>query len=102
MVHRVVFRVGSREALTFWEERLASEGIDVSHEGGSLQFDDPEGLGLELRAVDSPDEPLVAEHPEIPHELAIQGFDGVRAYTADPERSRKLLEETPGFKSTGD
>jgi glyoxalase family protein len=102
MVHRVVFRVGSSEALTFWEERLASEGIDVSLEGGSLQFDDPEGLGLELRAVDSPDEPLVAEHPEIPHELAIQGFDGVRAYTADPERSRKLLEETVGFKSTGD
>jgi glyoxalase family protein len=68
----------------------------------SLVFDDPEGLGLELRVVDTPDEPLVAEHPEIPRELAIQGFDGVRAYSADPERSRKLLEETLGFSPRGD
>src|SRR6201994_4994634 len=30
MVHRVVFRVGSPEALTFWEERLTSEGVDAS------------------------------------------------------------------------
>jgi glyoxalase family protein len=102
MVHRIVFRVASQEALTFWEERLASEGVDVSLSGDSLQFDDPEGLGLELRVVDTPDEPLVAEHPEIPRELAIQGFDGVRAYAADPERSRNLLEQTLGFKPTGD
>ena len=102
MVHRIVFRVASQEALTFWEERLSSEGIDVSLSGDKLQFDDPEGLGLELRVVDTPDEPLVAEHPEIPRELAIQGFDGVRAYAADPERSRKLLEETLGFKPTSE
>ena len=102
MVHRVVFRVGSNEALTFWEERLTSNGVDVSLSGDSLVFEDPEGLGLELRAVETPDEPLVAEHPDIPAELAIQGFDGVRAYTADPERSRKLLEDTLGFSRTGD
>jgi glyoxalase family protein len=102
MVHRVVFRVGSEEALGFWEERLAAEGIDVSRGGGSLVFEDPEGMGLELRHVETTDEPLIAENPEIPRELAIQGFDGVRAYSADPERSRKLLEETLGFKPTGD
>ena len=44
------------------------------------------------------DEPLVADHPEIPRELALQGFDGVRAYAADPERSRRLLEEALGFE----
>jgi glyoxalase family protein len=102
MVHRVVFRVGSNEALTFWEERLASEGVDVSLSGDSLVFEDPEGLGLELRVANTPDEPLIAEHPDVPRELAIQGFDGVRAYAADPERSRKLLEETLGFKANGD
>ena len=52
--------------------------------------------------VDTPDELFIAEHPEIPREFAIQGFDGVRAFAADPERSRTLLEETLGFKSTGD
>jgi glyoxalase family protein len=102
MVHRVVFRVASNEALTFWEERLSGEGVDVSLSGDKLQFEDPEGLGLELRVVDTPDEPLIAEHPDIPREFAIQGFDGVRAYTADPESSRKLLEEVLGFRPTGD
>jgi glyoxalase family protein len=102
MVHRVVFRVASAEALTFWEERLTSEGRDVSLSGDSLVFEDPEGLGLELHAVETSDEPRIAEHPEIPAEMAIQGFDGVRAYSADPERSRKLLEETLGFKASGE
>ena len=32
-----------------------------------------------------PDAPLIAEHPEIPAELALQGFDAVRAYAANPE-----------------
>lgn len=102
MVHRVAFRVGSAEALAFWEERLAGEGVDVALSGESLVFADPEGLSLELRAVQTSDEPLVAEHPEVPRELAIQGFDGVRAYTDDPERSRRLLEQTLGFSPTGE
>jgi glyoxalase family protein len=100
MVHRVVFRVASADALGFWEERLAGEGVDVGRSNGSLTFEDPEGLGLELHAAATSDEPLVAEHPEIPAELALQGFDGVRAYTAEPERSRPLLEETLGFAPT--
>ena len=48
-----------------------------------------------------PDEPLVARHPEVPAELALQGFDGVRAYGADPGRSRHLLEEVLGSPRTG-
>jgi glyoxalase family protein len=48
------------------------------------------------------DEPLVAKHPEIPEEHALQGFDGVRAYAIDPERSRALLEETLAFEPRGD
>jgi glyoxalase family protein len=42
------------------------------------------------------DEPLIAEHPEVPAEHALQGFHAVRAYASDPERSRGLLE-TLGF-----
>ena len=57
----------------------------------------PEGLTHELRVVETTDEPLIANHPEIPAELALQGFHAVRAYAADPERSRALLEDTLGF-----
>ncbi|TMD86200.1 MAG: ring-cleaving dioxygenase, partial [Chloroflexi bacterium] len=65
---------------------------------GSFEFSDPEGLGLELRVVETPDAPLTASNPEIPAELAIQGFEEVRAYTHDPEQSRALLEVALGFE----
>ena len=52
--------------------------------------------------ADVSDEPLIAEHPEVPAEHALQGFHAVRAFASDPERSRKLLEEGLGFKSTGE
>jgi glyoxalase family protein len=59
-------------------------------------------LALELAGVDTPDVPLVAEHPDIPQEHAIQGFDGVRAFTVEPDESRNLLEETLGFQAQGE
>src|SRR5262249_7121513 len=102
MVHLITWRVQSDEALTFWAERLAGEGVETARDGSRLSFADPEGLALELAIVTNDDAPLVAEHPEIPAELALQGFDSVRAYSADPERSRGFLEETLGFESRGD
>ena len=48
MVHRVVFRVASEEALDFWERRLASEVTALQRNEGSLMFPDPEGLDLEF------------------------------------------------------
>ena len=102
MVHRIIHRVAGEEALEFWEKRLAHEGIDVRREPGSVVFPDPEGIEHELAVVETPDEPLVAEHPEIPHDLALQGFHGVRAYSVDPSASRTLLEQTLGFEARGD
>jgi glyoxalase family protein len=102
MVHRVVFRVGSEQALDFWEERLRGENVSVSRGEGNLTFADPEGLGLELAVVDTADEPLTAEHPEIPAEHRIQGFDSVRAYTQSPEASRDFLVGALEFESRGD
>ena len=98
MVHTVACRVASPEALAFWGERLAAEGIDSERDGDRLRFTDPEGMGLELHAVDPGDEPLVAHHPDIAPEVALQGFDGVRAYSADPEASRPFLEEALAFE----
>ena len=98
MVHTVAWRVASDDALSFWAERLAAEGVGVERDGARLRFADPEGMGLELGVVETGDGPLVARHPEIPADLALQGFDGVRAYSADPGASRALLEETLGFE----
>jgi glyoxalase family protein len=97
MVHRVVWRVGSREALDFWIDRLGNRGLSVQDLGDAIVFDDPEGLTLELRAEPVPDQPLIAKHPEIPPELALQGLHAVRAYASDPDRSRPLLLEGLNF-----
>lgn len=97
MVYRVVFRVGSTAALDFWEARLQAEGVAVSREPDALLFADPEGLELGLVAAQVPDRPLTARSLEVPGEHAIQGFDGVRAYVADPARSTPLLAGPLGF-----
>jgi glyoxalase family protein len=102
MVHTTVFRVGSEDSLDFWAERLGAEGIATQRAGGSLQFQDPEGLGLELVVSDGADAPLTAESPEVPAEHRIQGFEGVRAYSSAPAHSRQLLEEGLGFQSQDD
>src|SRR5437867_6290069 len=61
MVHRIAFRVASPAALDFWHDRLRAAGAAVERTSDALRFDDPEGLGLELRAAETKDAPLVAE-----------------------------------------
>ena len=102
MVHTIVWRVGSPEAIDFWAGRLEAEGITTRREGERLRFADREGLRHELSVATSADTPLVAAHPEIPAELALQGFDGVRAYSPFPASSGALLEQLLGARPTGD
>src|SRR4051794_12138347 len=92
MVHRIVWRVGSVEAIDLWEGRVRGGGAESRREGQGLVFSDPEGLEHELLVADVPDAPLIADHPEIPSELALQGFHAVRTYAAAPGASSGLLE----------
>jgi glyoxalase family protein len=87
MVHRILWRVGSPEALDFWAERLGAR-----REGDTVRFADPEGLEHELVVAAVPDAPLVAHADDIPAAFALQGFHGVRAYASAPERSAGLLD----------
>jgi glyoxalase family protein len=100
MVHRIVWRVGSTDALDFWAGRLDAAGIESERRDDrpALIFRDPEGLEHELLVSDSDDEPLIADHPEVPAELALQGFDGVCAYASDPGASAQLLGDALGFE----
>src|SRR5256714_5561470 len=102
MIHRIAFRVASDEALDFWAKRLAATGLESSRQDRSLRFEDPEGLGFELLAHPTQDQPLLARHPEIPEEFALQGFAGVRAFERRRGGSHAFLTETLGFESTGD
>jgi glyoxalase family protein len=98
MVHRIVWRVGSADSIAFWKERLEANGIDTEDHDGRLVFADPEGLGHELVVADIDDQPLIADHPEVPAELALQGFLAARAYHHAPDTSGGLLSDTLGFE----
>jgi glyoxalase family protein len=101
MVHTVQWRVGSDAALDFWESRLAAEADAVARDESGIGFEDPEGLRHRLVVSTVEDEPLAAEHPEVPAELALQGFDAVRAFASNADASRELLEGTLGFAPAG-
>ena len=101
MVHTIIWRVGSAEALEFWKERLREAEMSVLHEGDLLIFCDPEGLTCQLVIDDSDDVPLSANSADIPAEFALRGFGGVRAYAPQPDASSELLTAL-GFADDGD
>ncbi len=100
MVHRIDWRLGDREAIGFWAQRLQRHGIEVELDGreAALEFADPEGLRHRFVLSDSPDPALIAEHPEVPAALALRGFDAVRAFAAEPAAPAALLEAL-GFET---
>jgi glyoxalase family protein len=99
-VRLIQWRVADGAALDFWSRRLQQAGVSARRDDGSVRFADPEGLAHELLAVDVPDEPLIALAADIPAELALRGFHGVRAYAHDPARSATLLRDL-GFEGAG-
>ena len=101
MIHTIGWRVGSVEALEFWVGRLGERGIEPRSTDSTLAFEDPDGLTHELRVSGGADAALIADHPEVPRELALAGFDGARAYSSGPASSEPLLEEL-GFERSGD
>ena len=102
MVHRIVWRVASEDALAFWAERLEAAGVATQRDGDRLRFADPEGLELELAVVETNEPPLTAGWPDVPAEHSLLGFDGVRAYTRDATASERLLGDALGFERIGD
>lgn len=100
MVHAVVSRVSSADAVDFWARRLAAEGVAVDEDGDGLGFSDPDGLRHELVPARVADEPLTAEHPEIAREHALQGFDGVRSYARNPATASDFLASVLGFEQS--
>src|SRR3954453_20255447 len=77
-IHTLQLEVADEAALDFWEQRLGE--YETTREPGVLRFADYDGVKLELRISYLGNAPLVARHPEIPAEYAIQGLHGARAY----------------------
>src|ERR1700733_10390549 len=101
MVHRLLLRVGSDEALDFWERRFARAGVPSERLADRLGFSDPDGLALELVIDDGDDDPLVADAPDVDEQVAIRGMHALQAYSDDPGRSAPVLGDVLGMTSQG-
>lgn len=102
MVHRIVWRVPSEASLDFWADRLGGAGRPVERIGRTLVTSDPEGLGIELVVSGEADgSPRAAWSPDIPAEHALLGIVGVRAYSASPADTERMLTDGLGFASEG-
>lgn len=102
MVHRILWRLPSAEALDFWKERLEAAGTGTSLDGESLRFTDPEGLDHKFQVYGGDEPALVPRHREIPPEFAIQGFEGVRVYSGSRESTEEVLGDVLGFEDLGE
>lgn len=99
MVHRILFRVADAAALDFWAKRLTTYGLQHRRVGDALLFEDPEGLGFELVIDESSDPPLRAKHPQIPEDVALRGFGGVRMFSRQPDLSGRVLTDVLGARA---
>ena len=95
-VARTAFRVPAG-SLDYWEARFDDHGVDygdrVERFGETvLPFEDPDGLPVELVAVEIPDDdPTVPWTEFVPEEHAVRGFHSVTLWLADPQPTQDLL-----------
>src|SRR5258706_4404791 len=66
--------------------------------GGVVRSPDPKGPKNGRVLAHCPEEPLIADHPEIPAAVALQGFEGVRAYARDAEARTGPFLDALGFE----
>ena len=102
MVHTVTWRVALRGGARLLGAPARGRGrADAARRTGACASTIRRASVSSSRSSTTADAPLVAEHPEVPAELALQGFDSVRAFAADPERSRDLSERRSAFVPAG-
>jgi glyoxalase family protein len=94
------------EALGYWEKRLAEFGVSAASRqvrfGETvLPFQDPDGLWLELVAVDEP--PAIDHWDEgpAPAAAALRGFHSTTLFVANLGASARLLTELFGWERIG-
>lgn len=100
-VTKYIIPVGSGE---FWENRLSNFGIeftsDIRFGEKTIKFSDPDGLLLEL--VEREEGPVNTwEMDSIKAENAIKGFGGAVLNSAQPHKTKAVLEDILGLEFVG-
>ena len=94
-----------KSAAGFWTQRLSGHDIPFS-EGirfgeTIIGFSDPDGLPLELIAVEAPPELVPWTQSPVPPEVAIRGFHSATATLHSATRTAGLLTEVMGMQKIG-
>jgi len=104
-VSRTAFRVPAG-SLDSWEDRFEAHDVDYADRlerfgEPVLPFRDPDGLPVELVAVDVPDDdPTEPWTAVVPESAAIRGFHSVTLWLSDPFPTADLLRSM-GFDEVG-
>ena len=61
----------------------------------------PRASGTRSRSSRPTDAPLIADHPEVPKEMALQGFDGALAYSTNPDAQPPAVRGGPRLRARG-
>lgn len=95
-----------RSSLDFWRERLTAAGVGMVQPSSRfgehvLDFDDPDGIHLEVVATSADDSHLPWQRSPVPTEHAIRGFHGVTLSVEGYEHTAELLTKSLGFAPMG-
>ena len=101
MVHTIGWRVASPEALDFWAERLATPASPVRARRRHPALRGPRGPRPRAAGLVGPRPAADRRAPRGPAELALQGFDGARAYAWRPRARAGRCSRTLGFEPRG-
>lgn len=90
------------DSFEFWKNRLLTQGINYQEpfdrfEYKVIQFDDPDGLTLELVFDSSMDSVPGWESEHIPEEHSIRGFWSATLRLSEMDQTAQLLENVLGF-----
>ena len=103
-VTTTAFAVPGR-SIDYWSARLRELGVQVEQAterlgDRAIHFADPDGIGLDIVALDNPRGQAWKSGP-VPAEHAIRGFHGVSIAEEGYESTAKVLTELMGFALVG-
>ena len=90
-------------SLPFWQARLSllgvkQEPVEKRFADEVLPFVDPDGMRLELVAVDIPDPRPATPSKDVPAEFAVRGFHSTTLALGDGKATASVLTDSMGYK----